>query len=217
MYISLDQLSPDKIYFTMTQVVIPRPVAWVLTDNGNHTFNLAPYSYFNAICSEPPLILISAGKKPDGSYERHAGQHREAQAFRRSHRSPRTGGTHDSDFEDLAPWGIWTRLGEYQAYRIHGLFPSASGRLPHCDGLRNSMKSRKWDRCLSPSYSERSSLSIWTTVCVRRTPMAVSKSMPTAWIRSDVWAAANTSLSAGSSVSPAEVTIVGCLYVRFSA
>jgi flavin reductase (DIM6/NTAB) family NADH-FMN oxidoreductase RutF len=67
MYISLDQLSPDKVYFTMTQVVIPRPVAWVLTDNGNHTFNLAPYSYFNAICSEPPLILISAGKKPDGS------------------------------------------------------------------------------------------------------------------------------------------------------
>ncbi len=43
--------------------------------------------------------------------------------------------------------------------------------------------------------------------------MAVSKSMPTAWIRSDVWAAANTSLSAGSSVSPAEITNMGCLYM----
>jgi flavin reductase (DIM6/NTAB) family NADH-FMN oxidoreductase RutF len=53
----------------MTQVVIPRPIAWVLTDNGDHRFNLAPYSYFNAVCSEPPLILISAGKKPDGSFK----------------------------------------------------------------------------------------------------------------------------------------------------
>ena len=69
MYIPFDQLSTDNIYFTMTQIVIPRPVAWVLTDNGNRKFNLAPYSYFNAVCSEPPLILISAGKKPDGSFK----------------------------------------------------------------------------------------------------------------------------------------------------
>ena len=69
MYIELAGLSSNQIYFTMTQAVIPRPIAWVLSDNGNGGYNLAPYSYFNAVCSEPPLIFISVGKKPDGSYK----------------------------------------------------------------------------------------------------------------------------------------------------
>jgi len=47
--------------------VIPRPVAWVLSENAGGDYNLAPFSYFNAICSDPPLIMISVGKKPDGS------------------------------------------------------------------------------------------------------------------------------------------------------
>ena len=69
MYIELEELSPNQIYVTMTQAVIPRPIAWVLSDNGNGGYNLAPYSYFNAICSQPPLIFISVGKKPDGSHK----------------------------------------------------------------------------------------------------------------------------------------------------
>jgi len=69
MYIELEGLSRNQIYMTMTQSIIPRPVAWVLSDNGNGGYNLAPYSYFNAVCSEPPLIFISAGKKPDGSHK----------------------------------------------------------------------------------------------------------------------------------------------------
>jgi len=69
MYIDLEGLSPNRIYLTMTQTVIPRPVAWVLSDNGDGGYNLAPYSYFNAVSSDPPLVFISVGKKPDGSYK----------------------------------------------------------------------------------------------------------------------------------------------------
>ncbi len=69
MYIDLKGLSPNRIYLTMTQTVIPRPVAWVLSDNGDGGYNLAPYSYFNAVSSDPPLVFISIGKKPDGSYK----------------------------------------------------------------------------------------------------------------------------------------------------
>lgn len=69
MYIDLEGLSPNRIYLTMTQTVIPRPVAWVLSDSGNGGYNLAPYSYFNAVSSDPPLVFISIGKKPDGSYK----------------------------------------------------------------------------------------------------------------------------------------------------
>lgn len=67
MIISFDTLSPDKIYFTMIQTLMPRPVAWVLSENPDAGYNLAPFSYFNAICSNPPLIMLSIGVKPDGS------------------------------------------------------------------------------------------------------------------------------------------------------
>lgn len=67
MIIDLAEYSAGKIYNLFIQTIIPRPVAWVLTDNGNDTYNLAPISYFNGISSSPPLIMISVGKKPDGS------------------------------------------------------------------------------------------------------------------------------------------------------
>jgi flavin reductase (DIM6/NTAB) family NADH-FMN oxidoreductase RutF len=53
----------------MTQTLIPRPIAWVLSENADGGLNLAPFSYFNAVCSDPPLIMVSVGKKPDGSFK----------------------------------------------------------------------------------------------------------------------------------------------------
>ncbi len=69
MYIDFKALDPMQVYVTMTQTVIPRPIAWVLSENAHARYNLAPFSYFNAVCSEPPLIMISVGKKPDGVYK----------------------------------------------------------------------------------------------------------------------------------------------------
>ncbi|MBF0379952.1 MAG: flavin reductase family protein [Magnetococcales bacterium] len=67
MHIDLNDLKPGHIYGLMTQILIPRPIAWVLSDNGNGEFNLAPFSYFTGISSSPPLLMISIGKKQDGS------------------------------------------------------------------------------------------------------------------------------------------------------
>lgn len=67
MLIDFSTMAPDAIYHCMTQTVIPRPVAWVLTENAGGNFNLAPFSYFTAVSSRPPLILLSMGLKPDGS------------------------------------------------------------------------------------------------------------------------------------------------------
>ena len=50
----------------MTQILIPRPIAWILSINEDQTYNLAPFSYFSGVCSEPPLISVSIGKKKDG-------------------------------------------------------------------------------------------------------------------------------------------------------
>lgn len=67
MIIDLDALSTSDTYFAMTQAIIPRPIAWVLSENEAGDYNLAPFSYFNAVCSDPPLIMLSLGKKPDGT------------------------------------------------------------------------------------------------------------------------------------------------------
>ena len=67
MIIDFSQLKPSQIYKTMIQTVIPRPIAWTLTENDNESFNLAPFSYFNAIGSNPPMVSLSIGKRKDGS------------------------------------------------------------------------------------------------------------------------------------------------------
>jgi len=70
MQLNFSTLSAAERYHLMTQTIIPRPIAWVLTASNEKTeqdnYNLAPFSYFTGICSEPPLLMISITKKPDG-------------------------------------------------------------------------------------------------------------------------------------------------------
>ncbi|MBR9869208.1 MAG: flavin reductase family protein [Oceanospirillales bacterium] len=67
MDIPFDTISSSAAYFTLTQTVMPRPVAWVLSEHKNGEHNLAPFSFFSVVCSDPPVIMISVGHKPDGS------------------------------------------------------------------------------------------------------------------------------------------------------
>lgn len=67
MILDFARLSAGQKYHLMIQSIIPRPIAWILTKNRNGTFNLAPFSYFNAVCSEPPVVMVSIGYKSDGS------------------------------------------------------------------------------------------------------------------------------------------------------
>ena len=84
MLLDFATLSPNQRYNIMTQSIIPRPIAWVLTSNGaskgedrqeesmqgestQGDYNLAPFSYFTAVSSDPALVMLSIGKKPDGS------------------------------------------------------------------------------------------------------------------------------------------------------
>lgn len=63
MEIDLTKYSKSQRYYLMTQIIIPRPIAWVLTENEGNSYNLAPFSFFNGISSEPPLVIISIGHK----------------------------------------------------------------------------------------------------------------------------------------------------------
>ncbi len=42
-------------------LVLPRPIGWISTVDANGVFNLAPYSFFNAVCYRPPVVMFSAG------------------------------------------------------------------------------------------------------------------------------------------------------------
>ena len=67
MDIDFAELSAREAYGFMVQAIVPRPVAWVLSDNGTGNFNLAPFSFFNGVTSRPPTLSISIGKKRDGA------------------------------------------------------------------------------------------------------------------------------------------------------
>ena len=69
MELDFAQLSAADRYRTIIQTLIPRPIAWVLSDNGDNRFNLAPFSYFNAVSSDPPLLMLSIGRKPGGEFK----------------------------------------------------------------------------------------------------------------------------------------------------
>jgi flavin reductase (DIM6/NTAB) family NADH-FMN oxidoreductase RutF len=52
-------ISTSEMYRFLIGVVVPRPIAFVSTVGADGPFNVAPFSFFNAITSRPPLIGIS--------------------------------------------------------------------------------------------------------------------------------------------------------------
>jgi flavin reductase (DIM6/NTAB) family NADH-FMN oxidoreductase RutF len=48
-------------YRLLITAVAPRPIAWVSTVSKNGDYNLAPYSFFNALCATPPLLGFCPG------------------------------------------------------------------------------------------------------------------------------------------------------------
>jgi len=53
-------------YQLMAQTIIPRPIAWVVTQN-NGVINIAPFSYFMGLSSDPATMMVSVGHKSDGT------------------------------------------------------------------------------------------------------------------------------------------------------
>jgi flavin reductase (DIM6/NTAB) family NADH-FMN oxidoreductase RutF len=54
-------------------IVAPRPIGWVSTVGPGGELNLAPYSFFNAVCDSPPMIAFSSTGPKDSATFAHAG------------------------------------------------------------------------------------------------------------------------------------------------
>jgi flavin reductase (DIM6/NTAB) family NADH-FMN oxidoreductase RutF len=63
MIIDPKSLAPKEAYLLLTGAIVPRPIAFVTSMNADGTVNAAPYSFFNAVTSSPPLLMISAERK----------------------------------------------------------------------------------------------------------------------------------------------------------
>jgi flavin reductase (DIM6/NTAB) family NADH-FMN oxidoreductase RutF len=49
--------------------VVPRPIAWVSSIHPNGTLNLAPFSFFNALAVDPPMVMLAFN-----GYHEHGGE-----------------------------------------------------------------------------------------------------------------------------------------------
>jgi flavin reductase (DIM6/NTAB) family NADH-FMN oxidoreductase RutF len=70
MLLDFGQIPPRDAYAWMVATILPRPIAWVSTIAPDGRTNLAPFSFFQGVTSNPPtLLFIPAndrhGKKKD--------------------------------------------------------------------------------------------------------------------------------------------------------
>ena len=58
---AVDDLDHQDGYKLLTGIVVPLPIGWIGTQDEQGRPNLAPYSFFQAVASNPPTVIFSAG------------------------------------------------------------------------------------------------------------------------------------------------------------
>lgn len=59
MEISFESLSRVERYHLLNGIVVPRPIAWITSKSATGVVNLAPFSTFNIVSYEPPLVGVT--------------------------------------------------------------------------------------------------------------------------------------------------------------
>ncbi|MER3480989.1 MAG: flavin reductase family protein [Meiothermus sp.] len=57
------KLKPRERYKLLVSLVVPRPIAWVTSLNPDGSANAAPFSFFNAMGSDPPILALGIGNR----------------------------------------------------------------------------------------------------------------------------------------------------------
>jgi flavin reductase (DIM6/NTAB) family NADH-FMN oxidoreductase RutF len=72
MIVNPSEIPYNELYGIVLNSVGPRPIAWVSTLGATGQPNLAPFSFFNAVCIDPPLLAFAPGMRQinqDGSIQ----------------------------------------------------------------------------------------------------------------------------------------------------
>ncbi|WP_029408687.1 flavin reductase family protein [Thiomicrorhabdus sp. Milos-T2] len=59
MYITPQDSTPVELYQLLTGGIVPRPIAWISTQNAQGLTNLAPYSFFSVASCNPPVLTFT--------------------------------------------------------------------------------------------------------------------------------------------------------------
>lgn len=64
-YFDLAEAQARDRYKLLSGLVVPRPIGWIGTRRPDGSYNLAPFSFFNVVSSNPPVVLFSGGRHTD--------------------------------------------------------------------------------------------------------------------------------------------------------
>jgi len=67
MELDLEGELADRAYPILASLVVPRPIALVTTVSPDGKINAAPFSFFNVLGADPPILAVAPGDRDDGS------------------------------------------------------------------------------------------------------------------------------------------------------
>lgn len=74
-------LTGREKYKLLIGAVVPRPIAWVTTVDAEGKVNAAPFSFFNCLSSDPPILALGVEYRPNGQSKDTGRNVRATQAF----------------------------------------------------------------------------------------------------------------------------------------
>lgn len=63
MNFDFSQLASADAFKLLSSVVVPRPIAWVVSQSADGARNAAPFSFFNVVSSDPPIVALGIGPR----------------------------------------------------------------------------------------------------------------------------------------------------------
>src|SRR5512141_886329 len=67
MELDLEGQLAERAYPILASLVVPRPIALVTTLSPDGKVNAAPFSFFNVLGADPPILAVAPGDRDDGT------------------------------------------------------------------------------------------------------------------------------------------------------
>ena len=60
------EIPAQELYKLLVSTIVPRPIAWIVSQDARGQLNAAPFSFFNALSGDPPVVGIGIGSHDPG-------------------------------------------------------------------------------------------------------------------------------------------------------
>ncbi len=81
MIFDFQNVTNENVYKLLVATIGPRPIAWVTTQDVDGTVNAAPFSFFNAMSGNPPVVAFGIGGRGPGDVKDTGGNIRRTGQF----------------------------------------------------------------------------------------------------------------------------------------